>query len=147
MRFAHTNIVSCDWRALVDFYVRVFECKVVPPLRKQAGDWLDQGTGLKNAQLEGAHLLLPGHGPSGPTLEIYQYSLVTDQDALPPNARGLGHIAFEVDSVEAALDKVLHCGGQTQGSITIRKVPGVGELTFVYARDPEGNLLELQSWK
>ncbi len=147
MRFAHTNIVSNDWQVLVDFYVRVFNCQVVPPIRKQSGDWLDQGTGLKKAELQGAHLLLPGYGPNGPTLEIYQYSNISPQASLPPNARGFGHIAFEVESVEATLDSVLHCGGQTQGSITIRKIPGVGELTFVYARDPEGNLLELQSWK
>lgn len=147
MRFAHTNIVSNDWQKLVDFYVLVFNCVVVPPVRKQSGDWLDQGTGLENAQLEGAHLLLPGHGPNGPTLEIYQYSTIHDQDALPPNARGFGHIAFEVESVEATLTAVQKNGGAAQGSITKRAVPGVGELTFVYARDPDGNILELQTWR
>jgi len=28
-----------------------------------------------------------------------------------------------------------------------RKIEGVGELTFIYARDPDGNLIELQNWK
>ena len=32
------------------------------------------------------------------------------------------------------------------GEVTRRHVDGVGDLVFVYARDPEGNLIELQSW-
>ena len=89
MRFAHTNIVSNDWKALVDFYVNAFDCKIVPPIRKQHGEWLDQGTGMQNAKLEGAHLLLPGHGETGPTLEIYQYENIAPQEAVLPNNRGL----------------------------------------------------------
>lgn len=147
MRFAHTNIVSTNWRALVSFYEQTFDCKIVPPIRHQSGDWLDQGTGLQGAKLEGAHLLLPGHGEAGPTLEIYQYEKIHDQDILPPNARGFGHLAFEVESVPEVLQAVENNGGSVQGVVTQHEVPGVGEISFVYARDPEGNLLELQSWK
>ena len=147
MRFAHVNIVSSDWRALAEFYQRVFNCKIVPPLRKQSGDWLEKGTGLKNASLEGAHLLLPGYGEKGPTLEIYQYDTVEDQAPVLPNKRGFGHIAFEVESVEEITEAVLKNGGKSFGEITRRTVEGFGELTFVYLRDPEGNLIEVQSWK
>ena len=73
MRFAHTNIISNDWKALVNFYIQTFDCKIVPRIRNQSGNWLEKGTGVKNAKLEGAHLLLPGHGEHGPTLEIFQY--------------------------------------------------------------------------
>lgn len=146
MRFAHTNIVSANWTVLVEFYVQTFDCKVIPPIRNQSGSWLDRGTGLQGAKLRGAHLLLPGHGESGPTLEIYQYEVIHGQDVLPPNARGFGHLAFEVESVEAVLESVEHNGGSSQGVVTRRVVPGAGEITFVYVRDPEGNLIELQSW-
>ena len=147
MRFAHTNIVSTNWKRLADFYVKTFDCKIAPPIRKQSGEWLNKGTGLKNAQLEGVHLLLPGHGNSGPTLEIYQYDSIENQDFEPPNKRGFGHIAFEVDSVENMLDTLIKNGGQAFGEITKKEIKGVGELTFTYSRDPEGNLVELQSWK
>ena len=147
MRYAHTNIVSKDWKALVDFYVNVFDCKLVPPIRKQSGEWLEQGTGLMGAQLEGAHLLLPGHGDKGPTLEIYQYATIDDQQQVAPNKRGFGHMAFEVDNVEEVMNSLLEHGGSSCGKITSRKIQGVGEITFIYARDPEGNLIELQSWK
>ena len=147
MKFVHTNIISTDWKTLVDFYIKTFDCKLIPPVRKQFGAWLDQGTGVKNAQLEGAHLLLPGHSEYGPTLEIYQYSNIESSTNSKPNTKGFGHIAFEVDSVELVLEKLIRNGGSAQGSITKREIEEVGEITFVYARDPEGNLIELQSWK
>jgi len=147
MRFAHTNIVCINWKELTDFYVKTFNCKIVPPVRNQSGEWLDKGTGLKNAKLEGAHLLLPGYGESGPTLEIYQYENIENQEFIPPNKRGFGHIAFEVNNVEIILENLVINGGEKFGEVTKRKVDGVGEITFVYARDPEGNLIELQSWK
>lgn len=136
MKFAHTNIVSNNWKKLADFYVKTFNCKIIPPIRNQSGKWLEKGTGLKNAKLKGAHLLLPGYGENGPTLEIYQYEIIENQEFVNPNKRGFGHIDFEVESVEGVLQNLKHNGGEMSG-----------EITFVYARDPEGNLVELQSWK
>lgn len=147
MRFAHTNIVSKNWKVLADFYIKTFNCKIVPPIRKQSGEWLEKGTGLKKAKLEGVHLLLPGYGEKGPTNEIYQYETFQDQKHISPNKRGFSHIAFEVYNVEKVLETLKKNGGKEFGEITKRKVDDVGELTFVYARDPEGNLIELQSWK
>lgn len=131
----------------MDFYIKTFNCKIVPPIRNQSGEWLEKGTGLKNAKLEGAHLLLPGYGENGPTIEIYQYENIKNQDPVLPNTRGFGHIAFEVESVEVVLEILEKNGGKAFGEITKRMVDGVGEITFIYARDPEGNLIELQSWK
>ena len=147
MRYAHTNIISNDWKKLSEFYIKIFDCQVVPPIRNQSGDWLSKGTGVKNAKLKGAHLLLPGHGPYGPTLEIYQYAENVQQDPVNPNSRGLGHLAFEVDDVGQIVEEMEINGGEKNGEITTRIIDGVGEITFVYARDPEGNLIELQSWK
>ncbi|MEM8895067.1 MAG: VOC family protein, partial [Bacteroidota bacterium] len=144
IRYAHTNIVSANWKALVDFYVKTFQCKVVPPIRNQSGDWLEKGTGVRGAKLEGAHLLLPGHGEKGPTLEIYQYAHVDHHPPIDPNTKGFGHIAFEVDDVADVLSRLKHNGGSSNGEVVVRQVEGAGEITFVYARDPEGNLIELQ---
>lgn len=147
MRFAHTNIISNDWRSLAAFYERTFACTPVPPVRKQSGSWLERGTGVAGAALEGIHLLLPGHGEAGPTLEIYQYQTVDPLSPVAPNQRGFGHIAFEVEDVEATLAAVIRNGGRGLGNVTVREIDGVGVITFVYARDPEGNLLELQAWE
>lgn len=147
MKYTHTNIISNDWKKLAEFYVKTFGCKILPPIRKQSGDWLSKGTGVKNAKLEGAHLLLPGYGPKGPTLEIYQYEIVEEQKAVNPNKRGYGHLAFEVENVEEVLMDIKKNGGSEFGKLTSRVVKEVGKITFVYARDPEGNLIEIQKWE
>lgn len=146
-RYKHTNIVARDWRKLARFYETVFDCIRVLPERDLSGAWLEKGTGIKKARLEGVHLRLPGLGENGPTLEIFQYAENAEKPASLPNREGLSHVAFEVDDVAAALDLVLQQGGKTIGTIVSHPVPGVGLLTFVYAADPEGNLLELQAWK
>lgn len=147
MRFAHTNIVSTDWKKLAEFYIKVFECNIVPPIRKQSGKFLDKGTGVEDAKLEGAHLALPGFEKNGPTLEIYQYDKVDELAPVDPNTRGFGHIAFEVEDVNEILKRVLENGGKKNGEIAKKNIEGVGQLTFIYVRDPEGNLIELQHWK
>lgn len=119
----------------------------MPPIRNQEGEWLAKGTGVPNAKLQGAHLLLPGYGANGPTLEIYQYAAIEPQEAISPNKRGFGHLAFEVDDVEQVVAELKANGGSLFGEITSRRVEGVGTITFVYARDPEGNLIELQHWE
>lgn len=146
IKYVHTNIISHDWKALADFYTTVFACSLVPPERSLAGDWLSQGTGVKDAAFEGCHLRLPGYGAEGPTLEIYQYKVMQEKSAPAANRKGYGHLAFLVEDVEAMLQQVLQHGGSALGIVTQHRVEGVGLLTFVYATDPESNILELQHW-
>ena len=146
MKYVHTNIIAEDWRALADFYIKVFDCQRVPPVRDQKGDWLDKGLGLKNAHLQGVHLLLPGWGEEGPTLEIYSYYKMEEKLATTPNRKGYGHLAFEVDNVGDVLQKLLQNGGSKQGEISGKRVAGVGYITYTYAKDPEGNIIEIQNW-
>ena len=146
MRYVHTNIVARDWRQLAHFYQSVFQCRSKPPPRQQRGPWLSRGTGVADASLEGVHLILPGYGEEGPTLEIYQYGEVLDAPPKAANREGFGHLAFEVTSVPRCVDRLLEAGGTLAGEIVERDIEGVGRITFVYAKDPEGNLIELQSW-
>lgn len=147
MRFAHTNLVSKNWRLLSEFYINVFDCRVKPPERKLSGLWLDHATGLQNAKLEGVHLLLPGHGDNGPTLEIFSYDKMHDSKPLMANNVGLTHLAFEVSDIDRTLNKAIKNGGKLLGKVTEKRIDGLGELKFVYFRDPEGNIVEIQSWK
>ena len=146
MKFAHTNIAARDWKTLADFYVSVFDCKLKPPVREYEGAWLDQATGLTNATLTGAHLLLPGHSEDGPTLEIFTYQEMEQGVEMTAATYGFTHVAFEVDNVEDTLAKALDAGGKMLGQVTRREVPA-GVLIFVYFRDPEGNIVEIQSWE
>jgi catechol 2,3-dioxygenase-like lactoylglutathione lyase family enzyme len=147
-RFAHTNIVAEDFRALAKFYVDVFACVFVPPERQIAGAWLATGTGVDGAQLTGVHLRLPGHGSDGPTLEIFEYAESrTRPMPIAANRCGFGHIAFEVDDVARTTQRVTEAGGALIGDVVTADVVGAGRITFVYVADLEGNIIELQQWE
>lgn len=147
MRYAHTNIAARDWKRLAEFYMNVFGCVVKPPERNLSGRWLDRATGLKNAKLEGVHLVLPGHGSNGPTLEIFTYEELQTREPIMANHTGFTHIAFEVDDFDSVYETALNQGADDLGRPIEKLIEGVGTLKFVYFRDPEGNIVELQSWK
>lgn len=144
--FVHVNLVAEDWRQLARFYENVFGCQRILPERDLKGKWLEEGTGLPGAEIQGVHLRLPGWGDSGPTLEIFQYNRLEAKPATAINRPGLGHIAFAVDDVEAAREKVLAAGGRAVGQVVSREVPNVGTITFAYVTDLEGNVVELARW-
>ena len=145
-KFAHVNLVAEDWRRLAEFYTDVFGCTPLPPERDFSGDDLDRGTGVPGARLTGMHLLLPGCGDNVPTLEIFHYSVFAESNGKVVNRPGFGHIAFVVDDVEAASNEVLRHGGSAVGEIVTMKVETGPKVTWCYVRDPEGNIIELQSW-
>jgi len=117
--YKHTNIISSDWTSLARFYQEVFGCIPVPPVRNLSGNWLDKGTGIKDARITGMLLRLPG----------------------------FGHMAFEAENVQDAVVEVLQNGGCKTGEIASAEIEGFGQITFVYVADPEGNIIELQGWK
>jgi predicted enzyme related to lactoylglutathione lyase len=146
VRYGHTNIVARDWRALARFYETVFGCAPVPPERDYAGPALEAGTGVAGSTVKGVHLRLPGFGDSGPTLEIYSYSVEAGAVRPEVNRPGFAHLAFVVDDVAAAQQEVLSSGGGAVGEIVTLTTATGGRVTWCYVRDPEGNVVELQSW-
>lgn len=146
IRYVHTNLIARDFRRLASFYVEVFGCELVPPERDIATPALEAATKIPGAHLVGAHLRLPGHGPNGPTLELFEYVPTKEAPRSTPDRAGFGHLAFEVDDVDATLARVLAAGGERVGDTVDVGVKGAGTVRFVYVRDPEGNILELQSW-
>jgi predicted enzyme related to lactoylglutathione lyase len=145
-KYVHTNLIARDWKKLVRFYSEVFGCEPKGPERDMSGAWLDQLTSIPNAHLRGVHLRVPGYGDGGPTLEIFNYDQLIDGELPAANRAGFGHIAFGVDDVDQALQAVTAAGGSTVGEIETTQVDDVGILRVVYARDPEGNIIELQKW-
>jgi catechol 2,3-dioxygenase-like lactoylglutathione lyase family enzyme len=145
-RFAHVNLIARDWRRLADFYSRVFGWELVRPERDLSGAWLDAATGMLAVRIRGVHLRLPGHGATGPTLEIFQYHPSAERPAPALNRPGFGHIALAVADVAAVRDAVVAGGGGTVGDLVSVDIRGAGRLSFVYVTDPEGNVIELQHW-
>jgi predicted enzyme related to lactoylglutathione lyase len=145
-RYVHTNLIARDWRALTQFYQSVLGCVLVPPERHFSGPDLEAGTGVRGSNIDGVHLRMPGNGDNGPTLEIFTYSRLADGPPPAVNRPGFGHIAFAVDSVADARAEVLGAGGKPVGEIVMLTTEVGRHVTWCYVTDPEGNILELQSW-
>ncbi len=145
--FSHVNIISKDWKKLADFYIRVFDCKPKPPARELNGDAFDKLTGISNVEIKGMHLLLPGYNDGGPTLEIFEYNESIANNDKKINLEGFGHIAFAVDDVKQKLDLLIENGGSLVGELIDTYIDGIGKLSVVYAKDPEGNIVEIQKWE
>lgn len=146
-RYVHTNLIAKDWKKVSLFYQHVFGCKPLAQQRDLSGKWLDQLTGIPNAHVTGEHLTLPGYEESLPTLEIFSYDNMNADNPKAINGIGLGHLAFEVEDVAAVLEKVKQEGGGQVGELIKTEYPNHVTATFVYAKDIEGNIIELQSWE
>jgi len=147
IKFVHTNIIAQEWQKLAQFYINVFDCQPVYPERDLKGDWMDKLTNIPEVQVKGVHLRLPGY-ENGPTLEIFSYNKAELRENNPlVNAQGFAHIAFLVDDVDAVLQKLLEYGGSKYGELIEKELSGLGVIKVIYAKDPEGNIIEIQNWK
>ncbi|MGV8890083.1 MAG: VOC family protein [Pseudomonas sp.] len=147
VKYTHTNLIASDWKKIARFYSDVFGCEQVGPVRYLSGVNVSGGTGVENAQLEGVHLQLPGYGPEGPTLEIFQYIENREREVAYANSKGLTHLAFEVSNIDDTCSKVIRAGGWMLGKLVSQVIDGVGVCTFVYVRDPDRNIIEVQMWE
>ncbi len=147
IQFVHLNVVSKDWKKLAKFYMDVFKCKPKLPERHLKGDWLDKATKIKNAKIDGVHLILPGNFENPPTLEIFEYNKNNSDSTKSINRTGFTHIAFQVDDVNKVCQLLEKNGGSKLGEMITQEIEGVGIITFIYAKDPEDNIIELQHWE
>ncbi len=62
------------------------------------------------------------------------------------NRPGFAHIAFAVASVQEGQAEVLARGGSSVGDVVTMATATGATVTWCYVTDPEGNVIELQSW-
>ena len=147
IRYTHTNINAKDWRKLSLFYQTVFGCKPEGPIRELCGSWFEQVTGVPGASVTGQHISLPGYPAGGPTLEIFTYNIPEGKQPVGVNGYGFAHIAFHVEDVDTAYQRLLQAGGSSCGQKVVEYYSSLNQtLTVGYARDPEGNVVEILNW-
>lgn len=144
MKYLHVNIISKDWESLSLFYQEVFGCVPLEPRREYTGPWIENLVNIKGVRVFGEHIALPGYGEGGPTLEIFTYNVPGKGGPLAVNDYGFAHICFEIEQVPGTLTAVLERLVDAGGSIVSTFAKDQWEsMKCVYARDPEGNIIEI----
>ena len=133
----HTGIVVQDMGKNIKFWQDIMGLKVVADFWEE-GKFIDTVQRLKGVKLHMIKLV----APDGTMVEL----LKDENHPTPPPARnkmcdrGIRHIAFTVADVEKAWQAMTDNGHETLSSPT--NSPD-GRARLFFARDPEGNLLEL----
>ncbi len=145
----HVNIVVEDLARMTAFYRDALGLRVIREVTIQ-GDWIEAITLLPGVEADVVYL----QPPTGPPLELIAYR--SPEGARPeklgmPNTKGLRHLAFLVDDLDATVESVRAAGGEIFSPV--RTVP-TAQVEFqarqkwiVYCRDPEGNLLEFCDYR
>lgn len=85
--------------------------------------------------------------PDGPGLELFEFSGPRQHPAVLPCDLGWQHLAFYVDDLDEAMEKVRRAGGVVQGQPQPLPGPESGSRNrFVYCRTPWNSTLELLSY-
>ena len=145
-RFGHVNLTGHDWRRLAGS-TRMSSAASSSCLSatSAAPTWMPRPASGRAP--DGRHLRLPGARRHRP----YARDLPVRRDR--PRIRGprwdrpgWGHVAFQVPDVPAAVDAVVAAGGPRFGEVVTMRRGTAGTITWVYTKDPDGNLVELQAW-
>ena len=141
----HTSFTVADLERSERFYVDGLGLVVVHR-QEQRGGYTSRLVGYPDAHLLVLQLAIPGAetGPSGHHLELVQY-LHPPGDAQQLRTRdpGTAHLAFVVDDIDAAADRLKAAGAEfVSAPNRIDSGVNAGGATC-YFRDPDGVTLEI----
>jgi catechol 2,3-dioxygenase-like lactoylglutathione lyase family enzyme len=133
----HVGVVVDDLVAATSFFVELG--LELQGNGRVEGGWVDRVVGLEGVQAEIAMLeTADGHG----RLELTQFHAPSsrgDEKDAPPNTRGIRHVSFEVDDLDAAVASARARGGELVGEV--ERYEDIYRLCYV--RGPEGIIVEL----
>jgi catechol 2,3-dioxygenase-like lactoylglutathione lyase family enzyme len=136
-RMDHVGIVVDDLAAATEFFVGLgLELQGEGGVE---GRWVDRIVGLNGVRTELAMLQTPdGHG----RLELVKFhspSTQGDKRHAPANTRGIRHIAFVVEDIEAVV-----AGLRARGTELVGELERYEDIyRLCYVRGPEGIIIEL----
>nr|WP_278520829.1 VOC family protein [Brucella anthropi] len=141
MKLAHINLVARSAEMLAAFYINVMKCELLREPRFLSGDKVSRGNGLPDCEIYSIWLKFPAL--ERPFLEIHQHTTTHPRDLPKVNEPGYGHLSFQIENLDDILSKIISAGGSQIGETTNFGTPEKPYL-IAYARDPEGNFLELE---
>ena len=140
-RTRHVSLSTPDVNRLKDFYSAFLggqKPRHVGRVMKVSGDTIDAVSGLEGSKIEMAWVQTRNL-----EIEMFQYhSHPTELPAKsrPVDAVGYNMIVFDVSDIEAARGRVLEAGGTI-----VSELGQMDGADILFARDPDGNLLGLQT--
>ena len=141
MKLAHINLVARNAESLAAFYMNVLKCELLRAPKMLSGEKVSRGNGLLNSEIYTIWLKFPEL--ERPFLEIHEHTVTHHRDQPKVNEPGFGHLSFQMEDISGTLSKIIQAGGAQIGQITDFGTPDKPYL-IAYARDPEGNVLELE---
>ena len=140
-RFRHIAIVAKDIDTMIHFYTNVLGFKLLRRFNNQSEE-LRKGIGVADAEAIMAHLSVPN---TDVEIELFQFkNSVQISDSLPANATGYRHFSIVVKDLQETYNKLKQKKVFFLSEpITVKMPKEVAGLKFVYFRDPEGNIIEL----
>ncbi|CAN7361284.1 MULTISPECIES: VOC family protein [Ensifer] len=141
MKLAHINLVARNAEVLAAFYMNVMKCESLREPKMVSGEKVSRGNGISNSEIYTIWLTFPEL--ERPFLEIHEHKVTHDRDQPRVNEPGFGHLSFQMEDISVVLAEIIQAGGAQIGEITDFGTPDKPFL-IAYARDPEGNVLELE---
>lgn len=146
----HINIVVSDLERSVRFYTELLGFRESKRAHLE-GDWIESIVGLKGVVADVAFIVAPA---GEPRIELLCYK-TPGGEAIPANSFantvGLRHIAFRVDDIKVAAERLKNAGVKLLGEPVV--VPenvvthDAGHKMLCYFHDPDGVLLEITEYK
>ena len=148
MMIDHINIVVADLERAAHFYETVFGFRRGFAAQLH-GAWIETVTGLKGARAE---CLFLESNDGDARLELIRYD-APDIEQSPfdplPNERGLRHLAFQVEDIDATLEKVRALGiAPISDPVEVPfLVADLGVKRLAYFHDFDGTLVEVAAYQ
>jgi len=140
--FRHIGIIVKDLNKMIDFYTTVLGFNVKRAIEIQSEDFR-KGIAIPNAKAKGAHLTHPNLSMEIEFFEFYENQNINPAPDIP-NMPGLRHIAFIVEDLEGCYNALKNNNIEFFSEpITIKEPADVAGFQFIYFKDPEGNIIEL----
>ena len=141
-KFRHVAIVVEDLDRMINFYVDVLGFELKREIEIESDDFR-RGVGLPDAKAKGAHLIVPN---SDVEIEMFEFKeqIERNSELSLANHPGYRHIALIVDNLEETYECLEKEGIEFYSEpIHVKEPANVAGFRFVYFKDPEGNIIEL----
>ena len=143
----HINIVVADLERAAQFYETIFGFRRGFGAQLQ-GAWIETVTGLEGARAECLFLDSPD---GGARLELIRYDAPDAATSPPsnPHERGLRHLAFQVEDIDATLQQVRALGIKPFSppvEVPFR-VANLGAKRLAYFHDFDGTIVEVAAYQ